>query len=230
MKPVPPRISSVPGLAAVANAAGIAALAAAQAPVTRTSRRVGMVRSPVPGCARDVSMREAAGANRTGNPVAPASGVQSAEVLALPPRHGSFKEVPVKSLSILLASAWLALGAIAVVAADSNENSVNGTWGLNVAKSKFSGPGFKSQTRTYAVAADGTTTMSFTGYHEHGRHGQRVHPASSTTARTIRSRARAISIRSPERRSTTRRSISGSRSRASSWARVRARSRSTARS
>lgn len=68
-----------------------------------------------------------------------------------------------KSLSILLAAAWLALGAVAATAADSSENSVNGTWGLNVAKSKFSGPGFKSQTRTYAVAADGTTTMSFTG-------------------------------------------------------------------
>jgi hypothetical protein len=73
------------------------------------------------------------------------------------------KEVPVKSVTILLASAWLALGAMATVAANSNENSVNGTWGLNAAKSKFSGPGFKSQTRTYAVAADGTTTMSFTG-------------------------------------------------------------------
>jgi hypothetical protein len=69
----------------------------------------------------------------------------------------------VKSLSILLASAWLALGAVAAIAAASNENSVAGTWGLNVAKSKFSGPGFKSQTRTYAVAADGTTSMSFTG-------------------------------------------------------------------
>ena len=68
-----------------------------------------------------------------------------------------------KSLSILMASAWLALGAIAAVAAASKEDSVNGTWVLNAAKSKFSGPGFKSQTRTYAEAADGTTSMSFTG-------------------------------------------------------------------
>jgi hypothetical protein len=69
----------------------------------------------------------------------------------------------VKSLSIVLASAWLALGALTAAGADSKENSVNGTWALNAAKSKFTGPGFKSQTRTYAVGADGTTTMSFTG-------------------------------------------------------------------
>ena len=68
-----------------------------------------------------------------------------------------------KSLSVLLASAWLALGAIASIAADSSDNSVNGTWALNAAKSKFSGPGFKTQTRTYATTADGTMTMSFTG-------------------------------------------------------------------
>lgn len=68
-----------------------------------------------------------------------------------------------KSVSILLASAWLALGAITAAAADKNEHSVNGTWTLNAAKSKFSGPGFKSQSRTYAEAADGTTSMSFSG-------------------------------------------------------------------
>ena len=68
-----------------------------------------------------------------------------------------------KSLPILLASAWFAFGAVAAVAANSNENSVDGPWGLNAAKSKFSGPGFKSQTRTYAVASDGTTKMSFSG-------------------------------------------------------------------
>jgi hypothetical protein len=72
------------------------------------------------------------------------------------------KEVLVKSLSILLASAWLVLG-VAAVAADSKENSVNGTWALDAAKSKFSGPAFKSQTRTYSEGTDGTTSMSFTG-------------------------------------------------------------------
>jgi hypothetical protein len=66
-------------------------------------------------------------------------------------------------VTTLLAAAWLAVGAVASAGAASVDDSVNGTWGLNAAKSKFSGPGFKSQTRTYAVAADGTTTMSFTG-------------------------------------------------------------------
>jgi hypothetical protein len=68
-----------------------------------------------------------------------------------------------KTLSILLAATSLMLVAVTVTAADSHENSVNGTWGLNAAKSKFSGPSFKSQTRTYAESADGSTTMSFTG-------------------------------------------------------------------
>ena len=68
-----------------------------------------------------------------------------------------------KSLSILMAAAWLALGTVATVAADKGGNTANGTWTLNSAKSKFTGPAFKSQTRTYAEAADGTTTMSFTG-------------------------------------------------------------------
>jgi len=66
-------------------------------------------------------------------------------------------------LATALALTALALGATTATAADAGKNSVNGTWGLDAAKSKFSGPAFKSQTRTYAVAADGTTTMSFTG-------------------------------------------------------------------
>ncbi len=68
-----------------------------------------------------------------------------------------------KTLSILLAATSLMFGAVTATAADSHQSSVNGTWGLNAAKSKFSGPSFKSQTRTYAEAADGNTTMSFTG-------------------------------------------------------------------
>lgn len=66
-------------------------------------------------------------------------------------------------LATALALAALALGTITATAADAGKNSINGTWGLDAAKSKFSGTGFKSQTRTYAVAVDGTTTMSFSG-------------------------------------------------------------------
>jgi hypothetical protein len=66
-------------------------------------------------------------------------------------------------LATALALTTLALGAVNATAADAGKSSINGTWGLDVAKSKFSGTGFKSQTRTYAVAADGTTTMTFTG-------------------------------------------------------------------
>jgi hypothetical protein len=36
-------------------------------------------------------------------------------------------------------------------------DTVVGTWKLNVAKSKFSGPALKSSTRVYAETADGTT-------------------------------------------------------------------------
>src|SRR6266513_5860630 len=43
MKPVPPRIRRVFGVALLAKAAGTAALAAAQAPICSTSRRVVMV-------------------------------------------------------------------------------------------------------------------------------------------------------------------------------------------
>jgi hypothetical protein len=42
------------------------------------------------------------------------------------------------------------------VASQGGPDPIVGTWELNVAKSKYSsGPGPKSQTRTYAVAADG---------------------------------------------------------------------------
>jgi len=62
-----------------------------------------------------------------------------------------------KYLSALFLGSLLALGATAAAA-----YSAVGTWTLNAEKSTFSGPGWKSQTRTYAVAGDGTVTMSFT--------------------------------------------------------------------
>jgi hypothetical protein len=62
-----------------------------------------------------------------------------------------------KYLTTLLIGSLLALGATAAGA-----YSLTGTWTMNAEKSTFTGPAFKSQTRTYAVAADGTATMSFT--------------------------------------------------------------------
>ena len=53
------------------------------------------------------------------------------------------------------------------MAADAPESAV-GTWTLNTAKSKFTpGPAPKSQTRTYAETAQGTT-MTFTGVAANG--------------------------------------------------------------
>ena len=65
-----------------------------------------------------------------------------------------------KALSTFLVGAVLALGVgSAALAAD----SIDGTWKLNVAKSKFTpGPAPKSQTRTYKETADGTS-LTFTG-------------------------------------------------------------------
>ncbi len=63
-----------------------------------------------------------------------------------------------KYITTLLMGTLLMLGAMAADA-----SSLAGTWTLNVGKSSFAGPGFKSQTRTYAEAADGTVTMSFSG-------------------------------------------------------------------
>jgi hypothetical protein len=62
-----------------------------------------------------------------------------------------------KYMTALLLGSLLALGATAAGA-----YSLAGSWTMNVEKSTFTGPSFKSQTRTYAVAADGTVTMSFT--------------------------------------------------------------------
>jgi hypothetical protein len=62
-----------------------------------------------------------------------------------------------KRITTLLVGALLALGATVAGAA-----ALTGTWTMNAEKSTFTGPALKSQTRTYAVAADGTVTMSFT--------------------------------------------------------------------
>jgi hypothetical protein len=62
-----------------------------------------------------------------------------------------------KFITTLFLGSLLALGATVAGAA-----SAVGTWTLNAEKSTFGGPSLKSQTRTYAVAADGTVTMSFT--------------------------------------------------------------------
>jgi hypothetical protein len=42
-------------------------------------------------------------------------------------------------------------------------SSLAGTWIMNPEKSSFTGPSFKTQTRTYTEAADGSITMSFSG-------------------------------------------------------------------
>lgn len=62
-----------------------------------------------------------------------------------------------KHIMMLFTGLLLAFGATAAEA-----YSVAGTWTMNAEKSTFTGPSLKSQTRTYAVAADGTVTMSFT--------------------------------------------------------------------
>lgn len=62
-----------------------------------------------------------------------------------------------KYLTTILMGTLLALGATVAGA-----HSAAGTWTMNAEKSTFTGPAMKSQTRTYAEAADGTVTMSFT--------------------------------------------------------------------
>src|ERR1700691_201202 len=57
-----------------------------------------------------------------------------------------------------LVGTLLAIAGVTVTLAATTPDAVIGTWTLNVAKSKFSpGPPPKSQTRTYAASADGTT-------------------------------------------------------------------------
>ena|ERR1700722_4574028 len=62
-----------------------------------------------------------------------------------------------KHITALLMGTLLALCATVAGA-----SSAAGTWMMNAEKSTFTGPAMKSQTRTYAEAADGTVTMSFT--------------------------------------------------------------------
>ena len=58
----------------------------------------------------------------------------------------------------ILLGATLAVAGAAVVAAAGATNPLIGTWTLNLEKSKFTpGPAPKSQTRTYAQSAQGTT-------------------------------------------------------------------------
>ena len=47
-----------------------------------------------------------------------------------------------------------------VIAADAATDPVIGTWKLDVAKSKFSGPAQKSSTRTYEQSADGSINVT----------------------------------------------------------------------
>jgi len=71
-------------------------------------------------------------------------------------------------LKSVLVGTVLALGAGSVAMAAGAADPVVGTWVLNVAKSKFSpGPAPKSQTRTYAAAADGLD-MTVTGTNADG--------------------------------------------------------------
>jgi hypothetical protein len=63
-----------------------------------------------------------------------------------------------KHITSLLMGTLLAFGAGVAGA-----SSLAGTWIMNPEKSSFTGPSFKSQTRTYSEAADGSITMSFSG-------------------------------------------------------------------
>jgi hypothetical protein len=65
-------------------------------------------------------------------------------------------------LRILIVGAALGVG-VAGVAAAAGADSIDGTWKLNVAKSKFNpGPAPQSQTRTYVETAQGVT-LTFSG-------------------------------------------------------------------
>lgn len=71
-------------------------------------------------------------------------------------------------LKALLIGAGIAGGLGSVVMAADAPDPVVGTWALSTAKSKFTpGPAPKSQTRTYAETAQGTT-MTFSGVAANG--------------------------------------------------------------
>jgi hypothetical protein len=68
-----------------------------------------------------------------------------------------------KIFQLLAVGTIIAVGSGAVVVAAAAPDAMDGTWTLNVGKSKFSpGPAPKSQTRTYATTAAGTT-LTFNG-------------------------------------------------------------------
>ena len=85
-------------------------------------------------------------------------------------------------LRMLIIGAALGVGAVGAAFAADAADPVDGSWTLNVAKSKFSpGPAPQSQTRTYAttdqgvalsftgVAADGTQTSGQSNYKYDGK-------------------------------------------------------------
>jgi hypothetical protein len=87
-----------------------------------------------------------------------------------------------KSLQMLIVGVVLNIGAVAMVSAATGADPTDGTWTLNVAKSKFSpGPAPQSHTRSYAttsqgvaltysvVSADGTKTSGQSNYKYDGK-------------------------------------------------------------
>jgi hypothetical protein len=68
-----------------------------------------------------------------------------------------------KIFRMLAVGTIIAVGSGAVALAAGAPDAMDGTWTLNVGKSKFSpGPAPKSQTRTYATTVEGTT-LTFNG-------------------------------------------------------------------
>ena len=78
-----------------------------------------------------------------------------------------------KISKLLVVGAMVALGSGAAAFAAGASDSTVGTGVLNLDKSKFSpGPARKSQTRSYAQSADGTT-LTITGVAAHHPHHHR---------------------------------------------------------
>ena len=67
-----------------------------------------------------------------------------------------------KSLQMFVVGILLSIGSVAMVSAAAAADPTDGTWTLNIAKSKFSpGPAPQSHTRTYATTAQGVA-LSYT--------------------------------------------------------------------
>ena len=67
-----------------------------------------------------------------------------------------------KSLQMFVVGMLLSIGSVAMVSAAAAADPTDGTWTLNIAKSKFSpGPAPQSHTRTYATTAQGVA-LSYT--------------------------------------------------------------------